>query len=79
MTNVYVLLYHDVWDTGSEIDPDDDDPNPYGEPEDVSVDGVYATRDAAEEERRKHRELFPDARGYHTIEEKVLLEEPLHA
>lgn len=64
---VYVVLFHDVWDTGE--DPGEE--NEYGLPEDTSVDGIYASRADAEVAVSQHP--FADTSlAFHTIEEHVL-------
>jgi hypothetical protein len=61
---VYVLLFHDVWNLGG--DPGEENEN--GEPEETSIEGVFATHEAAQAAQTSIGDLDPK-HAFHTIEE----------
>ncbi len=61
---VYVLLFHDVWDTGDEPGAN----NENGVPEETSIAGIYTTHAAAEAAQPSIGDLDP-AHAFYTIEE----------
>lgn len=69
---VYVVIFHDVWDLGR--DPGNENEN--GEPEETSIEGIYASRTAAEAAVQEHLIAFPPlspSHTFHTIEEHPLI------
>jgi len=70
---VYVLVFHSVWDNGN----DPGHQNEYGEPEDTTIEGVFATWQAADNAKSSIGDLDP-AHAFYTIEEHELSGEAAH-
>lgn len=60
MATVWVLLFHDVWDV-ARIDGESG-------PEDVSIDGIFTTQEAAAAAQAAAEHAFPSTDDYYTIE-----------